>query len=154
MNISIKKLLVALVHAVGRRGHPVVVEEHGAAVVRGHKLTGLVLAILHPQANLPRPGGPKAIKSSSNYNLISLISSPVRYVASLYAPLLALLIPPPADLRHLLLSLLPTLLLRLHGLHRWLTLALTRLTLWHLTTAPEYKSVPARSEMCALIKEC
>ena len=70
-------------------------------------------------------------------------------MTSLDSALLRLLAPPPTDLLHLLLQLLPALLLSLYSLHIWL--ALTRLC--YLTTAPEYKSVPARSQMGSLTGE-
>ena len=70
-------------------------------------------------------------------------------MTSLDAALLRLLTPPTTDLLHLLLQLLPALLLSLYSLHIWL--ALTRLC--YLTTAPEYKSVPARSQMGSLPRE-
>ena len=66
---------------------------------------------------------------------------PVGRMTSLDSALLRLLAPPPTDLLHLLLQLLPTLLLSLHSLHNWFL---------HLTTASEYKSVPARSQMGSL----
>ena len=69
---------------------------------------------------------------------------PVGRMAPLDAALLRLLAPPPTDLLHLLLQLLTALLLNLHGLHN---------RLCHLTTASEYKSVPARSQMGSLTGE-